>query len=113
MRGPSGKEALTHIRVIEHFGTQATLVEILIATGRTHQIRVHAAHVDHPVAGDDRYGDDACNASLFSFGLRRLFLHAHAIEFVWPESEEVFAVSAPLPKELSVVLDELNRRPRG
>ncbi len=110
---PAGKEALTHFRVIDYFDTQATLVEILIATGRTHQIRVHAAHAGHPVAGDDRYGDDVFNTNLVSFGLRRLFLHAHAIEFVWPESEEVFAVSAPLPKELSVVLDELNRRSRG
>jgi hypothetical protein len=48
-----------------------------------------------------------------SLGLHRLFLHAHAVEFVWPDSEEVFAVSAPLPEELSAVSDALNRQPVG
>jgi len=110
---PAGKEALTSFRVVDHFDARATLMEVLIATGRTHQIRVHAAHMGHPIAGDDRYGDGAFNARLAALGLHRLFLHAHAVEFVWPDSEEVFAVSAPLPEELSVVLDALSRPARG
>ena len=105
---PAGKPALSNFRVIEHFGGRATLVEVLIATGRTHQIRVHAAHAGHPIAGDDRYGDEAFNAGMSSLGLQRLFLHAQAVEFVWPGSEEIFAVSAPLPEELSVTLDSLS-----
>lgn len=106
---PAGKAALSTFRVVDQFGAQATLMEIMIATGRTHQIRAHAAHAGHAIAGDERYGDASFNASLASLGLRRLFLHAHALEFVWPDSEEVFAVSAPLPAELSAVLDALNR----
>jgi len=110
---PAGKRALTSFRVVDHFGTQATLMEVLIATGRTHQIRVHAANAGHPIGGDDRYGNAAFNASLAALGLHRLFLHAHAVQFVWPESEEVFSVSVPLPEELSAVLDALNPRQRG
>ena len=110
---PTGKTALTSFRVVDHFGTQATLMEVLIVTGRTHQIRVHAANAGHPIGGDDRYGDAAFNASLAALGLHRLFLHAHAVQFVWPEREEVFSVSVPLPEELSAVLDALNPRQRG
>ncbi len=110
---PAGKPALSNFRVIEHFGGRATLVEVLIATGRTHQIRVHAAHAGHPIAGDDRYGDEAFNAGMSSLGLQRLFLHAQAVEFVWPGSEEIFAVSAPLPEELSVTLDSLSPSAAG
>jgi 23S rRNA pseudouridine955/2504/2580 synthase len=109
----AGKTARSSFRVVDQFGSRATLMEIVIATGRTHQIRVHAAHAGHPIAGDERYGDASFNASLASLGLRRPFLHAHAVEFVWPDSEEVFAVSAPLPAELSAVLDVLRRQPRG
>src|SRR5690606_18908437 len=54
----------------------ATLAEVLIETGRTHQIRVHARHIRHPVAGDEKYGDPEFNARMKGFGLRRLFLHA-------------------------------------
>ena len=110
---PAGKSAHTSFRIVDQFASQATLMEVMIATGRTHQIRVHAAHSGHPVAGDERYGDESFNAAMASLGLHRLFLHAHAVEFVWPDSEEIFAVSAPLPEELSAVLDALNRRPRG
>ena len=110
---PAGKSAHTSFRIVDQFASQATLMEVMIATGRTHQIRVHAAHYGHPIAGDERYGDESFNAAMASLGLHRLFLHAHAVEFVWPDSEEIFSVSAPLPDELSAVLDALNRRPRG
>ena len=110
---PAGKSAHTSFRIVDQFASQATLMEVMIATGRTHQIRVHAAHSGHPVAGDERYGDESFNAAMASLGLHRLFLHAHAVEFVWPDTEEIFSVSAPLPEELSAVLDALNRRPRG
>ena len=104
---PEGKVARTCFRVVEHFGALATLMEVSILTGRTHQIRVHAAHMGHPVAGDEQYGDEQFNNVLIEKGLHRLFLHAQALEFVWPDSEESFAVSAPIPKELGAVLSVL------
>ena len=104
---PDGKRALSRFRIVERFGDLATLMGVMIGTGRTHQIRVHAAHAGHPLAGDPRYGDPRFNAMLSAKGLRRLFLHAHALQFVWPGTEESFAVSSPLPPELTVILDSL------
>ena len=57
-----GKASLSEFRPIELFGTRASLVEATLHTGRTHQIRVHAAHCRHPVAGDEKYGDQDFNA---------------------------------------------------
>jgi 23S rRNA pseudouridine955/2504/2580 synthase len=102
-----GKEARSSFRLIEAVGKAASLLEVAIATGRTHQIRVHAAHLGHPVAGDDRYGDPEFNAALERFGLRRMFLHSHSMAFVWPESGEEFSVSVPLPQELQDVLNAI------
>lgn len=102
-----GKEAASAFRLVDRYGKTASLLEVSIATGRTHQIRVHAAHAGHPVAGDDRYGDDDFNQYLKSFGLQRMFLHAHSLTFEWPESGETFNASAPLPDELRAVLTAL------
>ena len=96
----SGKAARSQFRVVENYGSRATLMEVSIVTGRTHQIRAHAAHMGHPVAGDERYGDAELNAKLAKLGLRRIFLHAHAVDFVWPDSEEEFMISSPLPDDL-------------
>lgn len=99
----SGKTARSQFRVIESYGSLATLMEVSIATGRTHQIRAHAAYMGHPVAGDERYGDLEFNAKLSKLGLRRIFLHAHAVDFVWPDSDEEFMISSPLPEDLREV----------
>jgi 23S rRNA pseudouridine955/2504/2580 synthase len=104
-----GKPAKSSFRLLDTFGKRASLLEVAIATGRTHQIRVHAAHVGHPVAGDDRYGDPEFNASLGRQGLHRMFLHAHSLEFAWPETGEPFAVSVPLPEELRSFLTVLEQ----
>lgn len=104
---PAGKPALTSFHLLETFGSLASLVEVSTATGRTHQIRVHAAHLGHPLAGDERYGDPQFNDRLNELGLRRMFLHAHAIAFRWPDDDEEFSVSVPLPAELKQVLDRL------
>jgi 23S rRNA pseudouridine955/2504/2580 synthase len=101
---PQGKHARSEFRLVEAFGKVASLVEVSLSTGRTHQIRVHAAHAGHPLAGDDRYGDRQFNAQLAPRGLHRMFLHARSIAFRWPETGEDFAVSAPLPDELVKVL---------
>jgi len=107
-----GKAAVSDFRPVQFFGKRATLVEVRLHTGRTHQIRVHAAHAGHPVAGDEKYGDAEFNASLSSLGLGRMFLHAHSIAFQWPRGGEVSA-SAPLPPELATVLDKLEASGRG
>ena len=100
-----GKPARSRFRLVEHFGSFASLVEVTIPTGRTHQIRVHAASVGHAIAGDDRYGSREFNSECRARGLQRTFLHAQFIEFVWPDSDEEFVVNAPLPDELRRFLD--------
>jgi 23S rRNA pseudouridine955/2504/2580 synthase len=78
----------------------------MLETGRTHQIRVHAAHAGHPVAGDEKYGDAAFNASMHALGLKRMFLHAHSVSFDWPEGGQ-FSINTPLPPDLGAVIDQL------
>lgn len=101
-----GKPSATHFHPLQAYPA-ATLMEARLMSGRTHQIRVHAAHIDHPVAGDAKYGDAECNHMLKSLGLRRLFLHAHSLAFTFPEPEREIHVSAPLDDELKAVLDAL------
>ncbi|HEY7930370.1 MAG TPA: RluA family pseudouridine synthase, partial [Steroidobacteraceae bacterium] len=103
----TGKESLTEFRLLERYGDRASLIEAILHTGRTHQIRVHAAHAGHPVIGDEKYGDAAVNAQLRQLGLRRMFLHAHSCAFTWPESGVEQSFNAPLPTELRQVLDRL------
>jgi 23S rRNA pseudouridine955/2504/2580 synthase len=107
----AGKPSTSHFRPVQFFGRAATLVEVHLATGRTHQIRVHAAHAGHPVAGDAKYGDAAFNRELRAFGLTRMFLHASSVSFTWPQGG-VFSVNAPLPPELAAVLEKLAAQPR-
>ena len=110
---PSGKAAASDFRVVQSFGKTATLMEVSILTGRTHQIRVHAQYAGHPVAGDPKYGDAQFNEEMRALGLERMFLHASSISFVWPDRGTEFSVNAPLPPELARVVDELARpRPK-
>ena len=110
--GEGGKSARTQFRLVQQFGARASLVEATLETGRTHQIRVHAAYCGHPVAGDVKYGDAAANASLRGLGLQRMFLHAHSVSLDWPQGGQL-SISAPLPAELKLVLDELAAPARG
>ena len=107
-----GKAALSEFRPVQFFGRRATLMEVRIETGRTHQIRVHAAYAGHPVAGDDKYGDREYNAEMKLLGLRRMFLHASSLSFVWPNSGSEYAASAPLPEDLSAVISQLEHAPK-
>lgn len=104
---PDGKPAVSEFRPSQFFAGKASLMTVRIATGRTHQIRVQAAALDHPVGGDDRYGDPRFNRELKKLGLRRLFLHAQSLSFTWPGSDQEQTFSAPLPAELRDVLDRL------
>jgi 23S rRNA pseudouridine955/2504/2580 synthase len=103
----NGKPSLSHFKVIERIGGQS-YCEVRIETGRTHQIRVHARHLGHPVAGDDKYGDEAANKRLRdNAGLKRLFLHASTLSFALDGGKTPYMLSAPLAPELATVLDRL------
>jgi 23S rRNA pseudouridine955/2504/2580 synthase len=93
---------------VQFFGKKASLVEVALETGRTHQIRVHASHAGYPLAGDEKYGDAEFNERMKAAGLTRMFLHAHQVSFTWPDSGMEFSASAPLPADLAAVIDALN-----
>lgn len=100
----NGKQAISVFTPVTRLAA-STLVEVNLKTGRTHQIRVHGTHIGHPLAGDTKYGDANFNREMKSHGLRRLFLHAHYLEFMDASTDEVITVSAPLDNELKAVLD--------
>ena len=77
-----------------------SLLNAELKTGRTHQIRVHLAHIGYPIAGDDKYGDFDANKRLVKLGFKRMFLHAATLEFSHPRSAQMVRVEAPLPPEL-------------
>jgi 23S rRNA pseudouridine955/2504/2580 synthase len=104
----SGKAALTAFHVIDTFA-DASLAEVTLYTGRTHQIRVHAQHAGHPVAGDEKYGLRDMNLRFREAGLRRLFLHAKRFEFEL--GGKIYSFSAPLEPDLANALNNLPRRP--
>jgi 23S rRNA pseudouridine955/2504/2580 synthase len=104
-----GKQSVSTFKPVQFFGNLASLVEVEIDTGKTHQIRVHAAYAGHPVAGDDKYGNRVFNALLRDYGLRRMFLHSSSMGFTRPGTHEPMLASAPLPEELREVLDRLTR----
>ena len=101
----TGKQAVTEFRLLQHYGRQS-FVEAIPQTGRTHQIRVHAAHLGIPLAGDKKYCSERSVAYWKEQGLDRLFLHAHGLAFDFPEGERQ-QFNVPLPDELKVVLDAI------
>ncbi len=104
---PEGKPSVSHVKVLERRGGHS-YCEIRIETGRTHQIRVHAAHIGHPVAGDPKYGNKEANKRLAEqVGLKRLFLHAASMAFALDGGRTPYLVTAPLSEELREVLDRL------
>jgi 23S rRNA pseudouridine955/2504/2580 synthase len=102
----AGKPAVSHFTPITVYD-QASLMEIGLDTGRTHQIRVHAAHIGHPLGGDEKYGDAEFNRIMADLGLNRLFLHAHALVFDLPGGPAI-DVGIPLEPALARVLDRLS-----
>lgn len=103
---PDGKEALTEFRVLRRFGEFATLVEASPITGRTHQIRVHAQHAGHSIAGDAKYGDDEFSREVRDLGGKRLFLHAYALKITLPDGQ-VLQVEAPVDEMWARTLERL------
>jgi 23S rRNA pseudouridine955/2504/2580 synthase len=98
-----GKPAQSIFKPIKRFA-DASLMEVELITGRTHQIRTHAAHIGYPIAGDDKYGQRGFNLTMKTRGLNRLFLHAKSIAFVSPETQTRINVVAPLGKDLENVI---------
>lgn len=106
----AGKPSLTGFRVLERY-REATLVEATLHTGRTHQIRVHAQHVGHPLVGDAKYGDPQINAKLATYGLDRLCLHAAKLGFQL--SGRRYQLASPLPVEIRYGLERLTALAAG
>ncbi len=99
----AGKEAETLFRRLKLF-SDSTLVEASPKTGRTHQIRVHAASLGHAIIGDDRYGRDDINLKFKARGYKRMFLHAEKLKFQHPVTGESLTILAPLPQQLEDLL---------
>jgi 23S rRNA pseudouridine955/2504/2580 synthase len=102
-----GRESHTVFRRERAF-RDCTLLSAELLTGRTHQIRVHLAHLGFPVAGDDKYGDFDLNRALAKQGLKRMFLHAFELEFKHPLSGDTMKLRSPLPEPLGRFLDSLS-----
>jgi 23S rRNA pseudouridine955/2504/2580 synthase len=103
----AGQEAHTVFRLEQACG-EFSLLRAELKTGRTHQIRVHLAHLGFPIAGDDKYGDFELNKKLARAGLKRMFLHASNIGFEHPATGSMLTLEAPLPDELQTFLSTLN-----
>lgn len=101
-----GRLAISYFKPLKRYDS-ATLMEIEIKTGRTHQIRVQAAHLEHPILGDRKYGNHALNREWKKKGLKRMFLHAHELSFQLPVSGRKYDLKAPLDEGLSSLLEGL------
>ncbi|MCW8943664.1 MAG: 23S rRNA pseudouridine(955/2504/2580) synthase RluC [Sedimenticola sp.] len=106
MVDPRGKESLTRFSVRERYSGRM-LVEARLMTGRTHQIRVHTAHLGTPILGDEKYGDSEANKQIKGLGLKRLFLHAETLRFRWPDEKQDQYFKAPVEPALNKVLSAL------
>lgn len=112
-RGKGGKKAISAYKVLKEFKidkkTIVSLLEIEIKTGRTHQIRVHMAALDHPVIGDTSYGIASFNGSFSAkFGLKRQFLHAYTLELAHPVTGKALNFKSDLADDLNGVIGKLN-----
>ncbi len=99
-----GKPSITHVQVEERFG-DVSLLDVALETGRTHQIRVHAASQGHPVVGDERYGNNQDNQRFRRLGLNRLYLHSAELAFDWQGERVVCEV--PVDSDWLMALDRL------
>ncbi|WP_375188253.1 RluA family pseudouridine synthase [Sphingobium yanoikuyae] len=104
-----GKHAVTHYRVMERL-RGAAMVECRLETGRTHQVRVHMAHLGHPLIGDPVYGRErkGFKSILETLGFKRQALHAKRLGFIHPVTEEPLAFDSPLPADMQELLSELH-----
>jgi len=99
---PDGRPARTHYSVVAGWDDRASLLDVSLETGRTHQIRVHLASIDHPVFDDRSYGRGGPKS-----GAGRLWLHAHRLELVHPVTDEPMTFDAEIPMDLAGTLETL------
>ena len=104
-----GKPSHTIFRLVARW-ERFSLLEAELKSGRTHQIRVHCAHLGFPIAGDEKYGDFAFNKSLSREGLKRMFLHAWKIRFPHPISGDDVKLEAPLPEALQTFIHRVSAK---
>ncbi|MGB3726761.1 MAG: 23S rRNA pseudouridine(955/2504/2580) synthase RluC [Glaciecola sp.] len=104
-----GKPSETHFSVLRSYAN-ATLLEAKPITGRTHQIRVHCQYAGHPIANDEKYGDEDFTKHIRELGCKRLFLHAKKIEFTHPLSEQKVSFEAPYDQALNLVMEKLGAK---
>lgn len=102
-----GKPAHSVVRLVRRW-PGFSLLDVELKTGRTHQIRVHLAHLGFPLCGDDKYGDFPLNKRLEADGLRRMFLHAAKLAFTHPLTGEKLVLTSELPPELEAFIDRLD-----
>ena len=95
-----GQESITHYKVIERLN-DATIVEVKLETGRTHQIRVHMAHIGHPIIGDELYGFVDENL------IKRQALHAYSLKFRQPRTKELLEFKADIPEDMKMLIQKL------
>ncbi|MFZ4077126.1 MAG: 23S rRNA pseudouridine(1911/1915/1917) synthase RluD [Legionellaceae bacterium] len=111
---PHGKEAITSFTIRKQY-QWATLLDVQLLTGRTHQIRVHMAHIRHPILGDPLYGDKGRQPKGLNDDLRMLYthfkrqaLHAHTLTFNHPKTHEAMTLTAPIPNDLHRLLHAMD-----
>jgi 23S rRNA pseudouridine955/2504/2580 synthase len=85
-----------------------SLIQVELVTGRTHQIRVHCQAEGHPIAGDDKYGDNEFNRAMRKLGVRRLMLHASSLELPAGKFTPEIVINAPLPAEFEQLFDSID-----
>ncbi|MBP9742580.1 MAG: RluA family pseudouridine synthase [Burkholderiales bacterium] len=100
----NGQFAHTIFSVVQNYANY-TLVNADLKTGRTHQIRVHLQYIGYPIVGDNKYGDFEHNRLLIKNGFKRMFLHAHRVEFIHPITQVKLELEAKLPSNLQVFLN--------
>jgi len=102
--GDHGKEAITHVQPLEHFGRAFTLVECRLETGRTHQIRIHLSEEGHPICGERVYSSPKGRRIRDESGARRVMLHAAELGFVHPVSGDEMRFDSPIPEDFKRLL---------
>ena len=103
VEAPRGRHAITHYRVVQPL-TKSALVECRLETGRTHQVRVHMAHIGHPLVGDPVYGQGRLADICKRLGFHRQALHAARLEFEHPISGEILQFESPTPDDIQQLL---------
>ena len=100
----SGQKAITHYRVIKEFD-RYSLVECLLETGRTHQIRVHMSYIGHPLLGDDLYSSN-CNPHTL---IKRQALHSYKIELIHPITNELLSFCCEVPEDMKCLIGDVSQ----